>query len=207
MPGIPTLTPYRLPVATELPENTAQWRLDPSRAVVLVHDMQEYFLRPFEDSFRQALIENVSRVRAWAVAQDVPVAYTAQPGAMDATQRGLLADFWGPGMSAQDEDRSVVSALSPNRQDWVITKWRYSAFFRSNLLQRMRDTHRDQLVLCGVYAHVGVLMSAVDAYTNDIQPFLVADAIGDFDQAFHKMAIQYAADRCAMVISTTEATS
>ncbi|MER0578093.1 isochorismatase family protein, partial [Pseudomonas aeruginosa] len=63
---------------------------------------------------------------------------------------------------------------------------------------------RDQLVLCGVYAHVGVLISTVDAYSNDIQPFLVADAIADFSEAHHRMALEYAASRCAMVVTTDE---
>jgi isochorismate hydrolase len=60
-------------------------------------------------------------------------------------------------------------------------------------------------VLCGVYAHVGVLVSAVDAYTNDIQCFLIADAIGDFNSDSHWMAVRYAAARCAVVMTTEEA--
>ncbi|MGC3664062.1 isochorismatase family protein, partial [Pseudomonas aeruginosa] len=63
---------------------------------------------------------------------------------------------------------------------------------------------RDLLVLCGVYAHVGVLISSVDAYSNDNQPFLVADAIADFSEAHHRMALEYAACRCAMVVTTDE---
>ncbi|MCM1999318.1 phenazine biosynthesis protein PhzD, partial [Pseudomonas aeruginosa] len=83
----------------------------------------------------------------------------------------------------------VVEELAPGPDDWLLTKWRYSAFFHSDLLQRMRAAGRDQLVLCGVYAHVGVLISTVDAYSNDIQPFLVADAIADFSEAHHRMAL------------------
>ena len=92
--------------------------------------------------------------------------------------------------------------VGPGEDDWVFTKWRYSAFFRSDLLERMRGEDRDQLVLCGVYAHVGVLVTALDAYTNDIQTFLVADAIGDFTADHHRLAVDYAAQRCAVVATT-----
>ena len=69
----------------------------------------------------------------------------------------------------------------------MLTKWRYSAFYRSDLLERMRAAGRDQLILCGVYAHVGVLTTALEAFSHDIQPFLVADALGDFTEADHRL--------------------
>jgi len=56
---------------------------------------------------------------------------------------------------------------------------------RSDLPAWLRERDRDQIIICGVYAHVGVLMSAVEAFTNDIQPFLVADTMGDFSMAYH----------------------
>ncbi|VFT33192.1 phospho-2-dehydro-3-deoxyheptonate aldolase [Pseudomonas aeruginosa] len=204
MSGIPEITAYPLPTAQQLPANLARWSLEPRRAVLLVHDMQRYFLRPLPESLRAGLVANAARLRRWCVEQGVQIAYTAQPGSMTEEQRGLLKDFWGPGMRASPADREVVEELAPGPDDWLLTKWRYSAFFHSDLLQRMRAAGRDQLVLCGVYAHVGVLISTVDAYSNDIQPFLVADAIADFSEAHHRMALEYAASRCAMVVTTDE---
>ena len=67
-----------------------------------------------------------------------------------------------------------------------------------------RHSRRDQLIICGVYAHVGVLATAIDAFTHDIQPFLVADALADFTLEHHRMALDYAAQRCAVVSTTGE---
>ncbi|MDP5727256.1 isochorismatase family protein, partial [Pseudomonas aeruginosa] len=39
---------------------------------------------------------------------------------------------------ASPADREVVEELAPGPDDWLLTKWRYSAFFHSDLLQRMR---------------------------------------------------------------------
>lgn len=204
MVGIPEIAPYPLPTPFELPENTATWKVDPDRAVLLVHDMQRFFLRPLPEPLRTRLVDAVAVLVGRARAAGVPVAYTAQPGGMTERQRGLLKDFWGPGMQAAPEDRAVVGPLAPAPGDWMLTKWRYSAFFRSDLLRRMREARRDQLVVCGVYAHVGVLMSAVEAFTNDIEAFLVGDAVADFSLAYHRMALDYAAERCAVVVAGEE---
>jgi isochorismate hydrolase len=161
--------------------------------------MQRYFLKPFPATVRQDLLRTTAHLRERCTRLGVPVAYTAQPGGMSEEQRGLLKDFWGPGMRTTPQDRQVVDELAPADDDWHFTKWRYSAFFRTDLLQRMRDTGRDQLILCGVYAHVGVLATAVDAFSHDIQPFFVADATADFSQEYHRSALTYAAQRCALV--------
>lgn len=205
MPGLPEITPYPMPTAGELPPNVAQWTVDPSRAVLLIHDMQKFFLRPFATGTSPVveLSANATRLRQRAAALGIPVAYTAQPGGMTPAQRGLLKDFWGPGMTPAPADREVIEPLAPANDDWLLTKWRYSAFYNTELRALMWRCGRDQLVLCGVYAHVGVLMTAVEAFTYDIQPFLVADAIADFTAEEHRFALDYAAGRCA-VVSTTD---
>ncbi|MFD2232598.1 isochorismatase family protein [Phaeospirillum tilakii] len=204
MNAIPSIEAYALPRYDELPANRVKWVPDPERSVLLVHDMQKYFLRPLPDSLRAALIANAARLRQACVRRGVQIAYTAQPGSMTSQQRGLLQDFWGPGMQASAEDREIVDELRPGPSDWLLTKWRYSAFFNSDLLARMRASGRDQLILCGVYAHIGVLISTVDAYSNDIKPFLVADSIADFSRRDHWMALEYAARSCAMLLTTDE---
>src|SRR5687767_14604476 len=99
MPGIPPITPYSLPTAGDLPPNTADWEIDPDRAVLLIHDMQRYFLNPLpQHKPREELIANAADLRRRCKAAGMPIGYTAQPGGMTPQQRGLLNDFWGPGM-------------------------------------------------------------------------------------------------------------
>jgi isochorismate hydrolase len=194
-----------MPTAAQLPANVAHWDVDPARAVLLIHDMQRYFLRPFPaGSPRDELVANVAALREHCARAGMPVAWTAQPGDMSPADRGLLADFWGAGMATAPGDRQIVEPLTAHAGDWQLTKWRYSAFFRSDLLARLRAAGRDQLVLCGVYAHIGVLATAVEAFTNDIRTILVADAVADFSADYHRLALVYAARRCAVVATTAQ---
>lgn len=198
--AIPAIEPYPMPAEAELPDNIARWRVDPDRAALLVHDMQNYFLSPFTDP--SALLANVGALKDRFSAVGAPVYYTAQPGGMSTEDRGLLMDFWGPGMTADPAHRAIVPRLEPSPGDVVLTKWRPSAFCRTDLLRLLREQGRDQLVICGVYAHVGILMTAHESFSHDIQTFVVADAIADFTPDFHRLALDYAASRCAVTIST-----
>lgn len=200
MVGIPPVEPYPLPSRAMLPGNVARWNPDPRRAVLLIHDMQRYFVDLLPDPLRAALVENAAALRKRCAASGLPVAYTAQPGRMSEQERGLLKDFWGPGMQASAAHREIVSEVAPEDGDWLLTKWRYSAFFHSDLLSRIRRAGRDQLILCGVYAHVGVLATALEAFAHDIQPFVVADAVGDFSAGHHELALRFVAERCGVVL-------
>jgi trans-2,3-dihydro-3-hydroxyanthranilic acid synthase len=195
---------YPMPVESELPDNRVDWSPDPRRVVLLVHDMQQYFVDPFAPGRDPVatLVENIGLLRRSADAHRVPVVYTAQPGGMSREQRGLLRDFWGPGMSTELDHRRIVEPLAARPGDTVLTKWRYSAFHRTGLRELLDRLGRDQLIVCGVYANLGCLLTAVDAFALDIQPFLAGDALADFSLEEHRRALGYAARSCARVLST-----
>jgi bifunctional isochorismate lyase / aryl carrier protein len=68
----------------------------------------------------------------------------------------------------------------------------------------MRARGRDQLIVCGIYAHIGCLFTAAEAFQLDIQPFMAGDALGDFSRDWHERALAHAADSCARVMATAE---
>jgi bifunctional isochorismate lyase / aryl carrier protein len=207
--SIPRIAGYPMPAFADFPDNRVQWTPDPARAVLLVHDLQEYFLDFYDSSAAPIpeLLANAQALRKACDAAGIPVVYTAQPPQQSDEDRGLLNEFWGPGLPARPERAHIVAALAPRPQDVVLTKWRYSAFVRSDLRERMRTWGRDQLIVCGVYAHIGVLMSCGDAFMQDVQAILVGDAVADFSAERHAMALEYVAQRCGVVRSTEQVCS
>ncbi|PPK63703.1 isochorismatase family protein [Actinokineospora auranticolor] len=207
--SLPKIAGYPLPTASELPVGRVDWRPDPARAALLVHDAQRYFLAPFAGAPIPQVLANTAALLDAARAAGVPVFYTAQPGRQSAADRGLLTEFWGPGIGGViDRDpraADVVAELAPRPGDTVLTKWRYSAFQRTPLRARLAAAGRDQLLITGVYAHIGLQATAVEAFMSDIRPILVADAVADFSRAHHDRACEYVAQCCGTVITTADA--
>ena len=202
--ALPAITAYPLPSAGELPANRVSWTVDPARAVLLVHDLQHHFLSAFPAGEQPltGMLANTARLLAEFRRLQVPVVYSAQRGGQTPEERGLQLDFWGPGVADDPEALAVPKSVAPENGDIVLTKWKYSAFARTDLEALLRGLGRDQLVVVGVYAHIGVLMSACDAWSRDIQAFVVADAVADFSREDHDMALRWAAGRCAVVTTT-----
>lgn len=203
---LPTIAAYALPTEAELPAPRPDWRLAADRAALLIHDMQAYFVGAFEPDAQPMAraIPNMARLIERCRTLGAPVVYTAQHGAQDPRDRGLQADFWGPGMRAIPEHETIVGALTPQAADLRLVKHRYSAFQRSNLAELMRARGRDQLIVCGVYAHIGCALTAGEAFQRDIQPFLVADALGDFSREKHDLALAQVGSCCGVVRSTRQ---
>ena len=202
--ALPAISPYPLPTRDELPANRVSWTADPARAVLLVHDLQHHFLSPFPagEPPLTGILANTARLLDRARRRGVPVVYSTQRGGQTLRQRGLQLDFWGPGAARDPAALAVPDEVMPRPGDTVLTKWKYSAFVRTRLGQLLRDQGRDQLVIAGVYAHIGVMVTACDAWMQDIQAFVVADAVADFSRDNHDMALRWAAGCCAAITTT-----
>ncbi|MEM7416853.1 MAG: isochorismatase family protein [Gemmatimonadota bacterium] len=184
----------------------ANWALEPDRAALLIHDMQQYFLKIWQpDSPMIAtLIANIRALRDRCDELGIPVFYTAQEPHANPTDRGLQADLWGPGMRDDPEDTTIISALAPKPEHERLRKWRYSAFQRSPLHPMLTARGRDQLIITGIYAQIGCLLTAADAFMLDIQPFFPVDGVADFSAPRHHAAVEYVAQTCGRTLSTSD---
>lgn len=179
------------------------WELDPSRCALLIHDMQRHFLEPFSPSTILPVLKNILSLREQCDALSIPVFYSVQPAQQSDHQRGLLKDFWGPGLQDQPERAAVVEALTPGSSHHPFEKWRYSAFAKTRFLETLRELGCEQLMITGVYGHIGCHATARDAFMNDIQAFAIGDAMADFSAQDLQHALRDIAHRCGVVCSTS----
>jgi len=66
----------------------------------------------------------------------------------------------------------------------------------------LRARGRPQLMVCGVFAHIGCQLTVADAVMRDIEPFFVADALADFSRDHHDPAVAYVSECCGIAVTT-----
>lgn len=201
---IPKIASYQFPSDETWPACRAPWSLMPTSCALLVHDMQQYFLAAYRDAdeVRGKLTSSVARLLAASRAANIPIFYSMQPGEQTDEARGLLRDVWGEGIVRHPELVAIADEVSPVAEDRIVYKKRYSAFFETTLAEELTQANVKQLLICGIYGHIGCLATAVDAFSQGFQPFVAFDAIADFSRQDHETALRQVARTCGVVTST-----
>ncbi len=84
----------------------------------------------------------------------------------------------------------IIPSLTPEPQDIIIDKNRYSAFYGTRLETYLTSMGIHQLVLCGVTTNMCVETTARDASARDYHTFIAGDACGELERHRHDVALQ-----------------
>ncbi len=164
----------------ELIENI---ELSSTKTAIVVVDMQNDFVHPKGAIFVKGsdkIIANIKRLIESAREKNVRIIYTMDTHTQDDPEfkiwpRHAVENTWG---------WKIVDELEPRKEDIIIRKIRYDAFFGTPLDHLLRIYGIEYLVLCGVVANICVLHTAGSAALNGYKIVLPVDAIAaitDFD--------------------------
>ncbi len=202
----PPIPAYDIDFASFLAFNRCDWRVDPAAAVLVIYDMQTWYVNRYADPRR--LVANIRRLRTAAERAQVPVIFVVADPVHHVAERGIARDLWGDGIGAVKEagaaDDEMHPELTPGAKDFVILKRKYSAFFETDLEAMLRRMNRSQVIMSGNYANHGCMVTTVDAYMRNFQVFFMADALGATSAEGHEMALRWVADTCGQVALTTD---
>ena len=94
------------------------------------------------------------------------------------TPNPVMLRLWGDESKDDPEYLYPVEELAGLKYDRIIKKPEYSAFYRTDLEEYLKDNNIDEVYLAGVFAGCCVYFTAVDAVYRHIQPYLITDACG-----------------------------
>ncbi len=156
---------------------------------LLIIDM----LRDFLDS-RGALyigdskeiIQNISaRLEEWRL-QGNPVIYI-----MDRhLQHDAEFKMFPPHCLAGEWGGEVVDALAPRKDEFLVFKRRYSAFYGTDLDLTLRELGVTKLELAGVCTQICILYTAADARMRQYDVTVRKNCVASFDDKAHAFALK-----------------
>lgn len=182
------------------PYTTHEGAPDPKSVALIVVDMQEFF-----DDIGTGIAANVGELVAAAHLAEVPVVFTRHGHHDLAVDGGVLADWWGGDLAmVGTAPWQIMASLTPAEDDIVIDKHRYSAFYDTDLDERLRERGVRDVVIAGVMTNCCCETTAREAFMRDYRVFVVADATATANDDLHVSSLKGMAYSCAIITWTDD---
>ncbi|MCH1770092.1 MAG: isochorismatase family cysteine hydrolase [Metallosphaera sp.] len=157
--------------------------INPSKSAVVVVDMQNDFVRKEGKLYvpnAESTISPIRQLIAKARDSGARVIYTQDWHLKDDPEFKI----WGEHAVAGSWGAEIVDELKPEKDDYVVKKLRYDAFFGTSLDYYLQVKGIDTLVITGTVANICVLHTAGSAalrWYNIVVPTDGISAITEFD--------------------------
>lgn len=157
--------------------------IDPAKSAVVVVDMQNDFVRKEGKLYvpdAESTISPIKQLITKARDSGAHVIYTQDWHLKDDPEFKI----WGEHAVAGSWGAEIVDELKPEKDDYVVKKLRYDAFFGTSLDYYLQVKGIDTLVVTGTVANICVLHTAGSAalrWYNIVVPTDGISAITEFD--------------------------
>lgn len=197
-----------------LPREVEQ-AIDPAHAALILIDMQRRHVDPevgyhlIEPSRTASIVTAARRALEAARKVNMPVVHVAtyarRPSPWGLTdhanpflayQTGKIIPGLGrPRQSGKNVEGSIYAEilpeLAPQRDEPVVVKRRYSAFYGTDLELVLRGLGTQTLFILGVNTNNCVLATVYDAFSRDLRIVVIADACGSMNgEEYHAAALR-----------------
>ncbi|WP_416198916.1 MAG: cysteine hydrolase [Sporanaerobacter sp.] len=101
-------------------------------------------------------------------------------------------DMFPPHCLANTEGSKIIKELEVKKEDKIIKKRRYSAFFGTDLDLYLREKGIDELYVVGVCTNICILYTCADARNLGYKVNIYKDGVASFDLDAHNFALREA---------------
>ena len=160
-----------------------RFKVRTDKLALLVIDMTNAFVEkasPLEVPESKKIIPPIKALIKACHENSVPVIFANHCFRPDGLDKGLMFDFY-PVLAKgflYDGARGtrVIPELKPSKEDFIVKKSRYSAFYNTELDSILRGLRRDTLIICGTSTEFCCESTARDAFYRDYKVLFPSDA-------------------------------
>jgi nicotinamidase-related amidase len=158
--------------------------------VVIVVDMLDGFLEPGRNLYcgdeARKIIPNVQRLIEREQARGSRIIFIADTHDPDDLEFQMFPVHCVRGT----HEAELIPELSGYQGD-MIRKRRYSAFFETDLDERLAALDPEKVIICGVCTDICVMHTASDARNRDYTVEVPVDCVTSFDPQAHSFALEH----------------
>ena len=163
--------------------------IDPSAAALIVVDMENDFVQadaPFAVEAAQKILPKLKELIEFCRRVGIRVIYTTHVHRPDGSDMGRFADIYPPiadriGLVDGTSGVEIYSEIAPEKDEVVIKKHRYSAFFGTDLDVILRGQGIETVIVSGVTTEDCCHATARDAMFRDYGVVFLSDCTGTYD--------------------------
>ena len=157
-------------------------------ALLVVDMLNEALSGIFANDRIKSIVPPLVRLRDAAKEKNIPIIY-----ANDAHIKGLDKELqlWGDHSIRNTEGSKVIDELTPDENDFIVPKRRYSSFFQTDLHLLLTELGVDTLIITGLLAHICVLQTAADAYFWGYNLIMPLDGTESGDEKDYEYSMNY----------------
>jgi len=163
--------------------------IDPTRAALIILDLQRYFADPASHAFVPSLPAIVPRIGAIArafIAVERPVILTRHIDESDLDSP--MRSWWHDAIDPDDQRSELIESIRTTGAP-VLSKRHYDAFLETDLDERLRASNAAQVVVCGIHAHLCCETTARSAFMRGYDVFFAVDGTATYNAAFHRASL------------------
>ncbi|NLI81862.1 MAG: isochorismatase family protein [Deltaproteobacteria bacterium] len=175
--------------------NVRQASPSSGKTALIVVDMQRYF-----EGVAAPILENVVALLHACRAAGVRVVFTRHGHRDPMKDGGMLTRWWSDLIVHGTLEWALMEDLSPNPDEPIIDKIRYSAFHGTNLDEWLRRIGIEDLIITGVLTNCCCETTARDAFVRDYRVFFVADGTATVNEELHVASLKNLAFGFAHVV-------
>lgn len=169
-------------------------------ALILI-DLQKDFLSQLPADRAAAVVAGAGRLVEAARTAGAPVIWVKQVFKADLSDAFLqMRDHAISAVIEGTSGAELADGLVPADGEPVLIKKRYSAFYGTDLDERLRALGVEQVILSGINIHACIRMAALDAYQRDYRVLLPTGAMDGYDDAHNDISLKYLDGRAARVV-------
>lgn len=164
-------------------------RLRPSKAALLVLDLQEYFLDETSHAFvpsAPAILPGIQKLIAAFSNRNFPVIATRHLNTSE--DAGMMSRWWRELINLQTAHSQNITIVN-QPQIQILNKVQYDAFLSTPLEDILHNRGVEQVIICGVMTHLCCETTARSAFMRGFEVFFTVDGTATYNEELHRASL------------------